>query len=470
MSVWQKLCDAFDVSYSGEDERNIAHELEHIYANWPEGRIPGSMDDHMLLYLMRKKACLQSGVNDSVHVEIGSLFGASAVISSLAFSSSGAGNQILIDPLSGYYGEETDPFSGSRVSEKVLRSNLAAFKVEQYRLVASYSDSAEALAAVNSNKIASLFIDGDHSFVGVAKDWENYCHKLAIEGYVLLDNYNDPNWPEVTIFVKYLESKINEWEKICAIGNGVVFKRIGVVSSPLLFEIGEIDEILSVKEKQLNSSAKLASTRLEGIDSREAQIAKLKVQIKNRGSIIDRLKSQIDQFKSRMWTRDEVITQFKSNREKDKSKISNRDAAIASLKGRRAQQERMISNRDAAIASLKGRRAQQERMISNRDAAIASLKGRRAQQERMISNRDAAIASLKGRRAQQERMISNRDAAIASLKGNKVKLEIKLQNRDHFIYIAKQERVKYETKIANRDKLIKNLKQELEKRKRKSRD
>ena len=61
-----------------------------------------------------------------------------------------------------------------------------------------------------------LFIDADHTYNGVKRDYENYIQFVKINGYIVFDDYS-PRWPGV---VKFVDSIRND-ENILDIGGDV---------------------------------------------------------------------------------------------------------------------------------------------------------------------------------------------------------------------------------------------------------
>jgi predicted O-methyltransferase YrrM len=70
------------------------------------------------------------------------------------------------------------------------------------------------------NHIDVLFIDGDHSFLGVKKDFELYNPLVKSGGYIVFDDYNDEDFsPEVKLAVNEIIKNLNEYEIIGVLPN-----------------------------------------------------------------------------------------------------------------------------------------------------------------------------------------------------------------------------------------------------------
>ena len=66
------------------------------------------------------------------------------------------------------------------------------------RLIQGLSQNADVLLRAAAQTYNFMVIDGDHSYDGVRLDWEKYSPLLDVGGFAILDNYQDPSWPEVT--------------------------------------------------------------------------------------------------------------------------------------------------------------------------------------------------------------------------------------------------------------------------------
>ena len=73
-----------------------------------------------------------------------------------------------------------------------------------------------------------LVIDGDHRYAGVKHDLESYLGTVAPGGYVILDDYGNPSWPDVKQYVdaevmgrKDLECVGSDWHTaVFRVGSG----------------------------------------------------------------------------------------------------------------------------------------------------------------------------------------------------------------------------------------------------------
>jgi hypothetical protein len=189
-----------DVIHAGEV---FAHVEQSI-----TGRIAGHLEDYLGMFLATRAACGARG-RDPVHmVEIGTLFGGSAALLWLAAKESGATFSLTaIDPLDGYYRHSStgptspvDIITGLDISAARVRSNLVACGVPEdgVKIVCALSNEPAALAAASVRPIDILFIDGDHSLEGLTADFKNYLPLMRTGGLMVLDNFTDMAWPDVT--------------------------------------------------------------------------------------------------------------------------------------------------------------------------------------------------------------------------------------------------------------------------------
>ncbi|MEO0696929.1 MAG: class I SAM-dependent methyltransferase [Pseudomonadota bacterium] len=110
----------------------------------------------------------------------------------------------LIDPLKGYYDRaDLDIITRVAVTREVLLHNLAHMSVPNaaFRLVQAMSETPEALNTMTPDTIDLLVIDGDHSYEGVKRDFENYRPFMRQGGLIVFDDYDTEDWPEIQTYV-----------------------------------------------------------------------------------------------------------------------------------------------------------------------------------------------------------------------------------------------------------------------------
>ena len=194
------------------------------------GRIAGDIEDYILNYYMIYSASHIPSAKPIAHAEIGVLFGGSLLMMLHALRNSRSDHFALaIDPLDGYYGQNIDPASGLPVILENVISNVKhmGFGMEKVRIVKATSQSQEALDVAGSYSLATLWIDGDHSYEGVKCDWINYSPFVVSGGYILIDNYHDGVFTGIDKFVdEYLLPNISGWSVIAKINRSILFKKV----------------------------------------------------------------------------------------------------------------------------------------------------------------------------------------------------------------------------------------------------
>jgi len=166
------------------------------------------------------------------HIEIGVLFGAGVIYAHNASQQVCRRIPIIaIDPFKGFYGASVDPISGLDVTESRFRSNLSLFQIpaEDLEVISGYSADPAVIQQCRTKRALSVLIDGDHSYNGVLSDWRNFSQLVVPGGYVLIDDYRNPSWPEIERCVDaeirpYLGS---EWSERLIIGRSLVLQRRG---------------------------------------------------------------------------------------------------------------------------------------------------------------------------------------------------------------------------------------------------
>lgn len=109
------------------------------------------------------------------HLEIGSLYGASAIFVGLIYEQFNTeGCVYCVDPMIGYYGNKFDVGgSGKRINdlERIFYSNVKKFNLEQ-RIILLKQKSSDFPFSVNF-RFSTALVDGDHSYAAVYADIQN---------------------------------------------------------------------------------------------------------------------------------------------------------------------------------------------------------------------------------------------------------------------------------------------------------
>ena len=137
--------------------------------------------------------------NKNIGVEIGSYLGAS----SYAISASNIKKLYCIDIWKSNTKLRPDPKSGKTLLE-TFKNNTKKYE-DKIEIIVDYSYNAIKFFIKNEIKIDFLFIDGDHSYEGVKKDWELYKPIMQKDSIVV---FHDWGWGSVKKMIK--ENVINQ--------------------------------------------------------------------------------------------------------------------------------------------------------------------------------------------------------------------------------------------------------------------
>lgn len=180
-----------------------------------DGRLATSIEDILLRTLVAKSV---KSPNLEV-LEIGTLFATGSAIMFDALSSDFEQTHFsLLDPLDGYYNRvNADLLTGKTVDEQTVLRNLkrAGLDAQNFELIRHLSTDPEAQEAVKDRKFDVLIIDGDHSYAGIKTDFENYAHTVKLGGYIIIDDYGSPDWPDVK---EYVDQELTKNSSIARVG------------------------------------------------------------------------------------------------------------------------------------------------------------------------------------------------------------------------------------------------------------
>ena len=333
----------FSISFESEGEANEC--FEHISKSFPDldrqtfdyisdlileidksilGRFAANVSDLMAFASSRyvtSKKFRASDAKHLAHVEIGTLFGASALLTDRMIKSNETSDKfrnIMIDPLKGYYGTSADVVTGLEVTDELLFKNLEKFDAKNYEVLQGYSLDAAVLNRINELTVVSLFIDGDHTFAGILKDWNNYSGNVIVGGHVIIDNVNDKTWPNIELFMQELKSKIGEaWEIIYEGGVTTILEK--KLDAPVLIKtIFDLDTIHEIERRDESKTFETLSNALERVKTRENEI--------------ENLRRTLDKAHERILTRDNELNKLNEMLSKAYERIQTRDNELNSLK------------------------------------------------------------------------------------------------------------------------------------------
>ncbi len=180
------------------------------------GRLATSVQNQILRLLVAL------GVKDAdlEILEIGTLFGISMIsLLDIGRERFDHVHATAVDPLEGYYGQEVDVLTGAPVTSRVVRHNCNIMCIDStmYTLICHRSEEEEAIKVARKRRYNWLLIDGDHSYEGVARDFENYLPLMRPGGFVLFDDYKSDDWPDIE---RFIDDEIMPREDLTFVGAG----------------------------------------------------------------------------------------------------------------------------------------------------------------------------------------------------------------------------------------------------------
>lgn len=205
---------------------NMIEEINTIISLIDSGMLGRAcVSDYLhVLYLLKKFM----GKECKVYVELGTLFSGSIC---LLMQQKAPCTFVGIDLFDGYYGQELDIGTKLPVNLETAKKNINAYNVHkhEFNLIqgSSYeSDTVMKFKNLNLN-IDLLFIDGDHSYKGVTKDYEAYKRFVNPGGFIVFDNYGDPNvWKEVAVAISDIDFDNDGFEEIGQYGFSYIVRKI----------------------------------------------------------------------------------------------------------------------------------------------------------------------------------------------------------------------------------------------------
>lgn len=194
-------------SVSLSDLHFISRTVKHIDKNM-YGRYCGSFEDKLVQGLSYLEISRKFKHFSATHLEIGVLFGGSCILKGLILQNEKLEKKqdiIAIDPLSGYYGQTNDPNSGMPINKESFLINIRNFKLnpKNTHIIESTSQNlSKTLPLLSKHRLISLMIDGDHSYQGIKNDFSVYGPLIEKGGCLIIDDFGDISWPEVTQYTK----------------------------------------------------------------------------------------------------------------------------------------------------------------------------------------------------------------------------------------------------------------------------
>lgn len=185
-------------------------------------QVPGMLSDESgaFLYLL----CVMQAERGDV-VEVGSWQGRSTAYLASAVRDSANGSLFAIDHFKGNVGRETSYKVGSHDLSDLRRGfidNMAKFDLSEFVRLLDCSTE-EAAPAIADRQIRMLFIDGDHSYDGVRRDFELFQNQLVPGAVVVFDDV-DQTFPGIVRLVGELLSG-SDFDRAFSYPNTVVLKK-----------------------------------------------------------------------------------------------------------------------------------------------------------------------------------------------------------------------------------------------------
>lgn len=174
--------------------------LRKVNKNIPERNF------HEFTYILHDIRTLL-GDEEKTYLEIGSYVGSSA---SLMLQHEFKTNVLCIDPCVLH----PSHYNGSLSQSDTLQKNIANNNIHDYKVEVAKQYSTD-LSLLNklkqdNTKIDILFIDGDHSSMGVLNDWNNFKDFVNPGGFICFDDYYDDIYsPEVRLAVDSIVEKLD---------------------------------------------------------------------------------------------------------------------------------------------------------------------------------------------------------------------------------------------------------------------
>lgn len=189
------------------------------------GRLAASVQAGLLRVLVAR-----SVPNDDLEIlEIGTLFGLNLAISyETCRDCFRSIHMTAIDPLEGYYSKGLlDDLTKMPVTASIFEHNMRRMDVprQNVTLIKARSTDERALQHAAERQYDLLMIDGDHSYQGIKFDFDHYHSLVGPGGYILFDNYDAVEWPDVKAFIDQEVRPRSDLEFIGADWRTFIFRR-----------------------------------------------------------------------------------------------------------------------------------------------------------------------------------------------------------------------------------------------------
>lgn len=153
------------------------------------------------------------------HVEIGCLWGGTAIIAALAKD---AGRVITIDPMAGGWWDTEDPTTNTRPTPAAVLANFQQFGVAHKISVCMAASHPWPLP--DDLTPDTILIDGDHAYGGALADWRSASPRAG--RYILVHDYGTGKHPGVQRMVDEVAMNDPCWSELCRADTLIVFERV----------------------------------------------------------------------------------------------------------------------------------------------------------------------------------------------------------------------------------------------------
>jgi hypothetical protein len=136
---------------------------------------------------------------------------------------------VAIDPFSGYYDDIIDPITRCPITYKLFIDNLDLFHIplSNIQIFKGMSQEQHIKQELVNKTFDMIFIDGDHSYNGMKEDYEFYTPLLDYGGLLVVDNYHDRDYPDVTRAVDDMLRDSAEYKQLGnVIGRTIIIQKI----------------------------------------------------------------------------------------------------------------------------------------------------------------------------------------------------------------------------------------------------
>lgn len=196
-----------------------------------EARLRGRLAAPVEAMILRAMVAMASPRDDAKILEIGTLHGLSSCYFNEVVKPQKPGfHQTIIDPFLGYYeAGAPDLFTPIPITKDVVVENLSRVGAtnDDYEIVVGLSEDPAVRNQLEGRQFDVVVIDGDHSYDGVRRDFENYAGHVVKNGFVVIDDYRGPSWPDVTKYVDETVFTDSRFEVVTGELRTAVVRRLG---------------------------------------------------------------------------------------------------------------------------------------------------------------------------------------------------------------------------------------------------